>query len=1174
MGIFNDNSQNDHYGHIKVVERGPPGPAGTGFELTDKGNYDIDGKRLTDVSKPVDGTDAATKAYVDEKTSHNTSNLYHLRQSFEFYDSSGTKLALNTDNITGLLSDYKYGYYKIAKGGDEITYSYVLLKIKNNLPQSTYSALFHMYGYKNNKIITGLDLGPILYVSDPENYHILKFDDDDSLDTRHDTKGIIWFTADGNGSFNIELRFWDKSITHFVVLSRCVEGEVNLGFRIDIFNVPHNSSSTFYFEDINMNGRKIKIVGDPTDDGDGTNKKYVDTANSKQDIAIADKANKSYVDGEIAKVNIDTTPLLPRNGSRSMFGDLDMDGNHILSVENLVDYKDVDPYEYRVKDLKSVVNKEYLNENFLKKVDKDGREYYDLKQIVIKNSTPHDDGSYDNDTLVSKAFVDAEISKLPKPDTNVLKLDGSKAMTGALDMNNNEIKNLKYPQPSDASYAASVDFVNNTIAGNNTVISNIIDTRLRESEEGSIQSVQQENIFKKVMTDNLFKEDDRIEFLSTINYNLLHRINHLTYLFRIKKDPPESYNGRLSIDLRYLPTGTYTMVFEMKFFPQIDHDKVSVNATSSSLNQVSTKTRVIKFDYGYSRSIINFNKSFTNPGIDDLDIDLHLSLKDTVSPKPDKTSINVIVYGVKGTHSDIPIQTWDKLYDINNGTLKFEIPINMNGKAITNLKDPQPSDASYAASVNFVNKTVNGSNVIINGIIDNKIQESEERSIQATQQENAFKKVMDDDLFIIEDDDIVSFGIVEKDFHRVNQKTHEFKISYDSSIGYYSTRLGISVVYLPISYYTIVFEMYFSDKIDSNNITINANSGTLSVNKINTKISSNHTRSVINFYKAIIHHSDDELEIDMALKNKSGESYENNTNIFVVVYGVYGTQNDVNVELWDRYIYINNKKINFEAPIDMVNKDIENVNDLSINNELNMNNRPIKNVGDGNENSDAVNVKQLNQVENNINNNSNSIKKNEDLIGFLYRNLIKNDSKFLLITHLYFLDSIEGRTQNNYTYQTQTSNNSKNTFYLTFEHKTSTNDAMIIKIGWPKSLNFLITKDRIIISENLLIDEPHIYTTTIPNILKGKQLLFWMKFDTKVNFHSIKIDICGTPNSINVNIPYNPGSLPYISKIHVSDSPFTIKRGLITKNYYDNNSNAYNDVLDYERSEGTFVDTS
>ena len=316
MGIFNDNSQNDHYGHIKVVERGPPGPAGkdgTGFELTDKGNYDIDGKRLTDVSKPVDGTDAATKAYVDEKTSHNKVNIYHLQNSFEFYDSSGAKLALSTDNITGLLSDYQHGYYKIAKGGDESTYSYVSFKIKNTLPQSTYSALFYLYGYKNNSIMTGNDLGPVLYGVDGTNYSNIKYDDDDEASkTKNHVKGVIWFNADGDGSMNIELRFFDKSITHFVVLSRCVEGIVNLGFNVDIFNVAHNSSGTFYFEDINMNGREIKNLGDPTDGGDA--------------------ANKKYVDGEIAKVNIDTTPLLPRDGSRSMFGDLDMDGNHILSV--------------------------------------------------------------------------------------------------------------------------------------------------------------------------------------------------------------------------------------------------------------------------------------------------------------------------------------------------------------------------------------------------------------------------------------------------------------------------------------------------------------------------------------------------------------------------------------------------------------------------------------------------------------------------------------------------------------------------------------------------------------------------------------------------------------------------------------------------------------------------
>ena len=923
-GIFNDNSQNDHYGQFKVIERGPEGPPGVGFELTKSGNYDIDGKRLTDVSQPVDGRDAATRAYVDEKTSHNTSNLYHLRQSFEFYDRSGTKLALSTDNITGLLSDYKHGYYKISKDSDESTYSKVSIEIKNNLPNSTYSALFYLYGYNNSNVMTGDDLGHILFGARGINYHVLWYtDDDDSLQTKNHTKGLIWFTADGDGSIEIELRFFDKSITHFVVLSRCVEGKVNLGFSIDIFNVAHNSSGTFYFEDIDMNNRKIKNLGDPTDGGDAANKKYVDTTNSMQNIAIADKANKSYVDGEIAKVHIDTTPLLPRNGSRSMFGDLDMDGNHILSVENLDDYKDTDPYEYRVKDLKSVVNKEYLNENFLKKVDKDGIEYYDLKQIVIKNSAPHDDGSYDNDTLISKAFMDAEIAKLPKPDTDVLKLDGSKAMTGALDMNNNEIKNVKYPQPSDASHAASVDFVNNTIGGNNAVINNIIDVKLRESEERSIQSVQQENVFKKVMTDNLFKYDDRIEFLSTINYNLLHRINHLTYLFRIKKDLSESYNGLLSIDLRYLPTGTYAMVFEMKFFPQIDHDKVSVNAVSSSLNQVSTKTRVIKFDYGYySRSIINFQKLFTNPGIDDLDIDLHLSLKDTVSPKPDKTSIYVIVYGIKGTHSDIPIQILDKLYDINNGTLESEIPINMNGKAITNLKDPV--NDQDAATKKYIETHVSNSYVT-----------SSNRS-------NAFQYVMNNPSHLIEEDDIEFGGVVtfQSSPHSINKKVIDTKLIFDADHGYYSSRLSINLYVLPNGSYTMAFELIWSgDDVDRDTVSLNGISAVETIHDLSNKTFNNYSRLIMQFSKST-DTSPNHLYIDIVIKIKTGKIYPPKLQTYMVCYGIKGLQSDVPSNVYDALWGIDNGVVTF-------------------NETINMGNNKITGVADGTNDNDAVNKSQM-----------------------------------------------------------------------------------------------------------------------------------------------------------------------------------------------------------------------
>ena len=50
-------------------------------------------------------------------------------------------------------------------------------------------------------------------------------------------------------------------------------------------------------------------------------------------------------------------------------------------------YKPDDPYEYRVKDLKSAVNKEYLNEKCLRK-DARGN-YFVLEGNVINNSEPY-----------------------------------------------------------------------------------------------------------------------------------------------------------------------------------------------------------------------------------------------------------------------------------------------------------------------------------------------------------------------------------------------------------------------------------------------------------------------------------------------------------------------------------------------------------------------------------------------------------------------------------------------------------------------------------------------------------------------------------------------------------------------------------------------------------------
>ena len=176
--------------------------------------------------------------------------------------------------------------------------------------------------------------------------------------------------------------------------------------------------------------------------------------------------------------------------------------------------------------------------------------------------------------------------------------------------------------------------------------------------------------------------------------------------------------------------------------------------------------------------------------------------------------------------------------------------------------------------------------------------------------------------------------------------------------------MGVKIIFLPKGYYTIVFEMHVSNKIDTDEITIQTQADNVYVSKTITQKFNDYIRSVVNFHKSVIYPSDDELEFDISLKNKVGESYDPETNIFVVVYGVAGNQNDVDVQLWDRYFYIENKKIHFEAPIYMNNKDITGVNkittdNLDVNSQIDMKGNKIIGVGDGTSNNDVVNKIQL-----------------------------------------------------------------------------------------------------------------------------------------------------------------------------------------------------------------------
>ena len=674
----------------------------------------------------------------------------------------------------------------------------------NQLPSGSYTSIFEIFvigdagGFRVDDTI-------IYQVYGDSHYTIDTFDSD-KIDSQY-TKSIIQFTTDGGPGVDDGIKFqikyfgshYNKNV-RFIFYSRVIKGKQSTSFDHTIFNVIDvvDNHKILYFENLNLNGNLIDDLGDP--------------------VGLDSATNKTFVTTEIAKIS---SGLLPLNGSKSMTGNLDMDNNKILKIENLTDHKDDDPYEDIVKDLKSAVNKEYLNEKFLK-VDKDGNDF-NLKQKTIKNCEPYYDGLFSDNDLVSKAFVDAEIGKLPKPETDVLKLDGNKAMTGNLNVGDHTIIGIK---------SSSADNSALTVGGAKSTYLLLIGDR---SMQGGL-----------------------------------------------------NMGGNPIINIK----------------PFVEDD-------TSGASSDSQKNKAITFGYF----------------------------------KDQRGKLEESIKGVS-----------DNALNLKNPKA-MESNIDMGQHSITNLKDPEAHQATYAVNVKFVADAI----VDNNTLIDTKIRASETLAIESIDRENVFKKVMDDDEFKEDDDDIHKVGVQNKNFHLVNKKTYEFKIDYDSSIGYYSTRLSIDLFYLPLGSYTMVYEMYIDDGITIDEI--DAQSGTLTVGKINSRIDGTKTRSIIHFTKCTFASGFDDLDIDIKLKGKTDPQ----TTIYVVVYGVKGQVNNVSVNLWDRFYYYDNDSVKYEASIDMNKKDITNVNkittgDLDVNGQTDIKGNKIIGVGNDTANSDAVNKSQLDEL--------------------------------------------------------------------------------------------------------------------------------------------------------------------------------------------------------------------
>ena len=119
-----------------------------------------------------------------------------------------------------------------------------------------------------------------------------------------------------------------------------------------------------------LDGKRLTDVADPVDNGDAVTKGYVDTKNSRQNIAINSKAEKAYVDSENSTQDItinskaDKNKVLLLDGSQSMNANLKMDNQKITNIANATDNDDAVNFSQLKSHTDSHLNNYHLQPSF------------------------------------------------------------------------------------------------------------------------------------------------------------------------------------------------------------------------------------------------------------------------------------------------------------------------------------------------------------------------------------------------------------------------------------------------------------------------------------------------------------------------------------------------------------------------------------------------------------------------------------------------------------------------------------------------------------------------------------------------------------------------------------------------------------------------------------------
>ena len=533
--------------------------------------------------------------------------------------------------------------------------------------------------------------------------------------------------------------------------------------------------TTHMVGDLDLRGNKIILPGEiqmdqklitnlDTDENQDLSAVNMITLKNK----VEPKADKDYVDFEITKQNASINNTFVKKTGDQMNGDLILphdsypvggNTNKAISYESQREIflsrqesfpmqADINMNNNFIQNIATptsshqATNKGYCDYNFLSR-QKGG--------VLMSSLSMNQNDLFEipapkyGNSAANKNYVDTEITKVHQnlDLTPFLRKDGQRAMTGSLNMNGNQIIQLKEPvSSSDASTKGYTDQkidniqkINTTLfikkdgsvpmaadldMGTHKIINvgqpttdtdaaskGYIDNTLAESH---LTSSHKSNEFKYLNDPNETSSEYNITVEAFTDFNESPHKNKKAFEITLQKDVgTNDYRSRMGFNLYPLPLGTYTIIFEY-YFPENTNIQLSCQSTTAYVHK-----QIQKDFTDYSKLLVQINNnSKTTP--DYLFFTIHGT---AVVSNPEGY---VIVYGVKDWSDSVDSSVYDdafyvQMFEYKNGDMQMQTDIDMNTHKIKNNPLPtNPTDLLTKESL-ITNDTYVSGNITIEKIL-------------------------------------------------------------------------------------------------------------------------------------------------------------------------------------------------------------------------------------------------------------------------------------------------------------------------------------------------------------------------------------------------------------------------------------------------------------------------